>query len=134
MTAATRISDGERVKLKRISTSSSCLEEVEISQYLASEPHGSLEKNHCLKMLDVLATPEDPDHVLIVMPYLLDWEKPKFDTIGEAVEFFRQMFEVLQNAHCQSSHANMPLQGLEYMHSLDIAHKYVNFKQCGDTS
>lgn len=38
--------------------------------------------------------PQDPDIQIIVMPFLRPYNDPKFGTVGEAVEFFRQAFEV----------------------------------------
>jgi serine/threonine protein kinase len=44
------------------------------------------------------------------MPLLRKYDSPRFDSIGEAVEFFRQMFE-----------------GLQFMHHHHVAHRDCNF-------
>ena len=50
--------------------------------------------NHCVPVYDVLPVPDEEDMVIIVMPLLQDYLRPPFGTIGEAVECFRQLFEV----------------------------------------
>ena len=68
--------------------------EAEIGQYLSSETLISDPCNHCVPLLDVLQDPEDEDIQLLVMPMLQMCITPSFGTVGEAVEFFRQAFEV----------------------------------------
>jgi hypothetical protein len=50
--------------------------------------------NHCVPVYDVLPVPDEEDRVIIVMPLLQEYLRPPFRTIGEAVECFRQLFEV----------------------------------------
>lgn len=50
--------------------------------------------NHCVPVYDTLPVPEEEDRVIIVMPLLQDYLRPPFNTIGEAVECFRQLLEV----------------------------------------
>lgn len=50
--------------------------------------------NHCVPVYDVLSVPDEEDRVIIVMPLLQEYLRPPFGTIGEAVECFRQLFEV----------------------------------------
>jgi hypothetical protein len=45
-------------------------------------------------VLEVLQDLEDEDLQLMVMPFLRPYDEPRFDTFGEAVECFRQLFEV----------------------------------------
>ena len=90
---ATRISDGSVVVLKKISRKVHPYE-AEIGQFLSSEPLASDPSNHCIPLLDVLQDPEDEDIQLLVMPMLQMCITPSFRTVGEAVEFFRQAFEV----------------------------------------
>ncbi|KAG6809342.1 hypothetical protein H0H92_000633 [Tricholoma furcatifolium] len=87
--------------------------EIPVGQLLSSERLAS-PRNRCMPYLDVIEPPESPDvaFVQVVMPYLLPTEQVPFETIGEAVEFFRQIFE-----------------GLEFMHENNIRHgdcKYDN--------
>jgi len=102
---ATRISDGKLVAIKAIRKSVHPFE-AEIGQYLSSEPLASDPHNHCAPIYDVLQDPHDEDKQLLVMPFLRQYDDPRFQTIGEAVEFFRQIF-----------------QGLRFMHEHHVAHR-----------
>ncbi|KAF8485475.1 hypothetical protein JB92DRAFT_3026854 [Gautieria morchelliformis] len=93
---ATRMSDGKTVTLKRIVKSKNS-DEVGISKFFSSEPLASDPKNHCVPLLDVLEVPEYEGMVLLVMPILRPFNDPKIWTFGEAVEFFRQVFEALNS-------------------------------------
>ena len=64
-------------------------------QYLSSEPLSLDPRNHCAQLLEVLDLPDHINQVL-VMPLLRPFNSPTFDTFGEAVECFRQLFEVLR--------------------------------------
>ena len=68
--------------------------EADIAVYLSSSPLASDPRNHCCPVLEVLHDPYDADMQYIVMPLLKNFQDPKFVTVGEAVEFFRQAFEV----------------------------------------
>jgi serine/threonine protein kinase len=72
-----------------------------MSEQLALHP-----KNHCVPFLEVLLPPNDEDRQLIVMPLLLPFTQPPFDTFGEVMECFRQLFE-----------------GLLFMHNNHVAHR-----------
>jgi hypothetical protein len=50
--------------------------------------------NHCVPIYDVLRLPDDDDKVILVMPLLRSWCEPEFETVGEGIHFFRQLFEV----------------------------------------
>ncbi|KAG6828352.1 hypothetical protein H0H92_008240 [Tricholoma furcatifolium] len=85
--------------------------EIPIGKLLSSERLAS-PRNRCLTYLDVIEPSDSQDAAFIVMSYLLPTEDVPFGTIGEAVEFFRQIFE-----------------GLEFMHENNIRHgdcKYDN--------
>jgi hypothetical protein len=90
---ATRISDGKLVMLKRILKSVHPFE-IEIAQFLSANSLASDPRNHCVPVFDVLQVPDNDDMVLLVMPFFRPYDKPRFDTFGEAVECFRQLFEV----------------------------------------
>ena len=90
---ATRTSDGAYVVLKIISKSVHPYE-VEIGQFFSSEPLRSNTANHCIPIHDVFSVPDDKDKMVMVMPLLREYTSPPFGTIGEAVECFRQLFEV----------------------------------------
>jgi hypothetical protein len=89
---ATRISDGKTVMLKRIKYLEHPFE-IEINQLFSTQPQASDPRNHCVPILEVLKDPEDEDSSILVMPFLRPYYDPKFDTYGEAVECFRQLFE-----------------------------------------
>lgn len=89
----TRISDGATVMFKKDSIAKHPNESA-IGHLLSGEPHSSNVTNHCVHVYDVLNIPDDDNHFIIVMPLLQDWAACPFDTIGESVEMFRQLFEV----------------------------------------
>ncbi|KAF8511923.1 hypothetical protein JB92DRAFT_2931403 [Gautieria morchelliformis] len=68
-------------------------DEVGIGKFFSSEPLASDPKNHCVPLLDVLEGPEYEGMVFLVMPILRPFNRPKIWTFGEAVEFFRQVFQ-----------------------------------------
>ncbi|OJA10332.1 hypothetical protein AZE42_07351 [Rhizopogon vesiculosus] len=102
---ATRISDGSYVSLK-VLKQSHYPHEVEIGQWFMSEQLVSHPRNHCVPFLEVLSLPNDEDRQVIVMPLLLPFGRPRFDTFGEVMECFRQLFE-----------------GLLFMHNNHVAHR-----------
>lgn len=59
------------------------------SRALASDPH-----NHCNPIHEVLKVPDDDDRIILVMPLLRPYNDPPFETFGETVDFFSQIFEV----------------------------------------
>ncbi|KAI0358597.1 hypothetical protein OH77DRAFT_1421003 [Trametes cingulata] len=102
---AVRTSDGEMVMLKQVPRSVHP-HEVPIGRYFSSKPRTSDPRNHCFPLYDVLQDPKDGDLQIIVMPLLRRYNDPRFETVGEAVEFFRQVFE-----------------GLHFMHEHHVAHR-----------
>ncbi|KAL4242881.1 hypothetical protein ABKN59_011627 [Abortiporus biennis] len=102
---ATRMSTNELVMLKRVSQKVHP-HEVELTRYFSEEPLRSDPRNHCVHLLDVLDVPDHPDFKIMVFPLLRTYNNPKFETIGEALEFFRQVFE-----------------GLNFMHQCHVAHR-----------
>ncbi|KAJ7475413.1 kinase-like domain-containing protein [Mycena galericulata] len=105
---ATRISDGSFVTLKPLDTTVHP-DEIPIGLWFSEEPQASDPSNHCVPIFDVLDVPGVPNKRIIVMPFLSRYDKPRFDTFGEAIEFFRQIFE-----------------GLQYMHRNNVAHRDCN--------
>ncbi|KAJ7160169.1 hypothetical protein C8R46DRAFT_1107210 [Mycena filopes] len=104
---AERISDGQKVMLKCVSNKAHP-DEVKIAQLFSSPPHAGNPRNHCVPILDVLQDPDDDDKRVLVMPFLLPFHRPGpvFDTVGEVIDCFRQIFE-----------------GLQYMHENFVAHR-----------
>ena len=91
---ATRMVDDEIVMLKRIDRNVHPYE-VDIGLYFSSEPLASHPKNHCIPIYEVLEIPNTHNEVILVMPCLREFDEPRMKSIGEAVEFFRQVFEVI---------------------------------------
>lgn len=95
---ATRTSDGSYVVLKKTNPLDRSrlfgqMNETHIFQKVSSEPLASDPTNHCIRLVEVLRVP-DEESDLIVMPLLVQWDEYPFETIGEAVDFFSQIFEV----------------------------------------
>ena len=90
---ATRVPNGELVMLKRVSHNEHPYEK-EISLFFSSEEIASHPRCHCVSIYDVLDIPEDEEHFILVLPLLREYDDPRIKSIGEAVEFFRQIFEV----------------------------------------
>jgi len=105
---ATRMADGVSVAFKIIRPSLHP-HEVDIATFLSSESLASDTKNHCVPIYDVLNVPDDNDKVILVMPLLRQWNNPEFKTIGEAVDFFGQLFK-----------------GLQFMHNHHVAHRDIS--------
>ncbi|VDB94268.1 unnamed protein product [Peniophora sp. CBMAI 1063] len=100
---ATRVSDGCRVFIKVIKDDGGSLAQQEILKYLSSDALMD-PRNHTAPLVDVFALPNSGQKAL-VMPLLRPWHSPGFDTVGEAIEFVRQIFE-----------------GMQFMHEHNIAH------------
>ena len=90
MIDAVRLCDNSQVQLKKIDRRVHP-HEVEIALFFTHL--GPSPANHCVPILETLHPHEDADLTIIVMPLLRDCDDPRFDTFGEAVEFFRQIFE-----------------------------------------
>ncbi|KZV60309.1 hypothetical protein PENSPDRAFT_694368 [Peniophora sp. CONT] len=95
---ATRISDGRHVVLKAIPSHREPDREREIHEYLCSPHLRSDPRNHTAELLDAFRLPNNGDLVLVT-PVLRRLDNPRFQTVGEAVGFFRQLFEAIQFLH-----------------------------------
>ncbi|KAJ7256450.1 hypothetical protein B0H12DRAFT_1286187 [Mycena haematopus] len=91
---ATVIADGSFVVMKRIQLRAPS-QELDLAVWLSAEPQRSDPTNHCVPILRVLSDPKEPGWAIIVMPLLREYDKPRFDTVGEVIEFFKQIFEVM---------------------------------------
>ncbi|TFK74326.1 hypothetical protein BDN72DRAFT_760068 [Pluteus cervinus] len=105
---ATRVKDGKRVLLKRISKSD-YPHEIEITRTFSTEPLANDPRNHCIHLEDVLESPESPDVAIAVFPFLQQLVALKFDTVGEVIDFIRQVF-----------------MGLQFMHQNYVAHRDID--------
>jgi serine/threonine protein kinase len=118
---AIRLSDGKFVALKIISKQRHP-DEISIAAFMSSLESP---RNHCVPILDTIDMEGNEPETIIVMPLLRRFDTPRFDTLGEVVEFFRQIFEVcvcyyqaLLDSLCNFC------QGLQYMHEHGVAHRY----------
>ncbi|KAH9937750.1 hypothetical protein B0H21DRAFT_758148 [Amylocystis lapponica] len=101
---AVRVSDGKVVSLKRISKLNHP-HEVEISQMFSSPDLADNPRNHCVPVYDALHLPDERT-ALLVLPLLRQYDDPPLETVGELIEFLRQVF-----------------QGLQFMHQQHVAHR-----------
>ncbi|KAJ7434800.1 kinase-like domain-containing protein [Mycena galericulata] len=106
---AIRIKDGVPFTLKVVSKTVHP-NEAEVFGYFSSRELASDPRNHCLPFLSQLSPPDDEDKLIFVMKSMQRYDNPRFDTFGEVVELFRQMFE-----------------GLQFMHHHRVAHRDCNF-------
>ncbi|KAF8120722.1 kinase-like domain-containing protein [Boletus edulis] len=102
---ATRTSDGKVVTLKNINRRDHPYE-ADIALYFSSRALASQPANHCVPVYEVFTLDGESDTMIMIMPLLRPYNNPNFDTIGEAVECFRQLFE-----------------GLQFMHKHRVAHR-----------
>ncbi|KZV74539.1 hypothetical protein PENSPDRAFT_647967 [Peniophora sp. CONT] len=96
---AIRISDGRQVFCKSITNEDRVLRHLEIIRFLSSEALRRDPRNHTVPILDEFTLPNSGGELVLVMPFMRRWRSPNFDTVGEAVEFFRQIFEGIQFMH-----------------------------------
>jgi len=86
---------------------------IQIGKFYSSDVLVSDAQNHCVPIREIL---DVPTHLynyvtLIVMPFLRRIGGPPFLTIGEAIEFFRQVIE-----------------GLQVMHKNNVVHRFVSVR------
>ncbi|KAI9067213.1 hypothetical protein FKP32DRAFT_1644465 [Trametes sanguinea] len=98
---ARRKEDDFLVTIKTVSTRD---QELSVARFLSS--FKDVEKNHCVEILDVLSDPLNPERALMIMPYLRPYNNPELMTVGDVIDFVKQM-----------------LDGLEFMHSHRVAHR-----------
>ncbi|TFK18333.1 hypothetical protein FA15DRAFT_660767 [Coprinopsis marcescibilis] len=124
---ALQVPTGRKVLLKRVLHDASP-DEVPILTYFSRIPLNTDTRNHCIPILGVLRppstrTPADPektltssDHldeldVVAVLPTTTAFNDPEFDTIGEAVDFIRQI-----------------LRGFRFLHHHRVAHRDIRIE------
>lgn len=110
---AKRLKDGVTVCLKTVYQTP---KEAKIAKYFSSPELLREPTNHSVPILEVFLDPSTPDFEYLVMPLLRPFDDPEFTMIGEVVDFITQILE-----------------GLTFMHSHNIAHGLVDFRD-GSTS
>ncbi|KAI0312589.1 hypothetical protein OF83DRAFT_1066934 [Amylostereum chailletii] len=105
---AIRKSDGAYVYIKYV-TKTYEPDEADISDYLGRGALQEDPRNYCVPIYDVLDSPAHRGNKYIVEPLLRPFDNPRFETFGECVEFFTQLFEV------------RPL--IQFMHGRNVAHR-----------
>lgn len=124
LTDALRLSDGKTVMLKKIfSEESGYGSELKIGQFVSSLKQMQDPDNHCVPIYEVLNIPDDPNHVLIVMPLLREIDDPRFDTVGEGLECIYQLLRVSGGSVLTMHGTHDLLQGIRYLHRNHIAHR-----------
>jgi hypothetical protein len=103
---AVRIEDGTPVALKKISKSVHP-HETNIGTIFSSEPLVSDPRNHCVPIQGVLQPLDDDGATILVMPLLHDYDEPSFDTFGEVVDFFQQVFKVSSKIQDSETSVNL---------------------------
>lgn len=91
---AQRLRDNTAIMLKRVTLSPESQELYLAHSLCSRDAVYADDRNHCVPVFKILDVPEDPYEFILVMPLLSRWYHPEFDTIGEVLEFCRQIFEV----------------------------------------
>jgi hypothetical protein len=68
--------------------------EMRVLEYVSFPEQLSDPDNHCVYLYEVLEIPDDSENVIIAMPLLCPFDFPRFDTIGECLDLFQQIFKV----------------------------------------
>jgi hypothetical protein len=89
---ATRIRDRKQVMLKKVLPEEGP-HELSITRYFSSNELRDDPRNHCVPLLDLIDTVDTKlDKKLMVMPFLRPFNHPRFQTFGEFVAFFMQIW------------------------------------------
>ncbi|KAJ3966643.1 kinase-like domain-containing protein [Lentinula raphanica] len=100
---ALRMSDSLVVALKLVKVSTG---ETRMATFFSNDTNNHNPRNHCVRILEVLPLPDEDDKKILVMTWMRPIMDPRFRTIGEGVQFFKEMIE-----------------GLQYMHENNVAHR-----------
>lgn len=120
---AARSSDGSAIVLKRQKLTEP-FNELYASRVFCTEEVARDPRNHCVRLLDIIYLEgQTVPEALLVYPALLPCDICPFETVEEAVDFFKQLFEV----RCwivRSSRSPCHPQGLDFMHEHNVAHRF----------
>ncbi|KAF9077721.1 kinase-like domain-containing protein [Rhodocollybia butyracea] len=109
---ALRISDSSMVAIKRVRNITgeggmiATSQEEDICALFSTSEHASHPSNHSIPLLEVLHIPGIEEEHLLVMPWMREPEDPHFRTVGEGLQFIKEMLE-----------------GIQYMHQNNVAHR-----------
>ncbi|KAJ3768451.1 hypothetical protein FB446DRAFT_276121 [Lentinula raphanica] len=110
---ALRISDSLVIALKHVKLfpNFGTGEEHQIATFFSDEANGNNAnpRNHCVRVIEVLPVPNEENEKILVMKWMRPVMNPRFRTVGEGVQFFREMIE-----------------GLQFMHENNVAHRYLS--------
>lgn len=69
-------------------------EEIRILEFFSQQEIAADTRNHCIPLIATLSPSGDDDCAIYVMPILRQYDDPPFNSVGEAVDFLRQILEV----------------------------------------
>ena len=82
--------------------------------------------NHSVPILDTFGDPVDKTISYLVMPFLRLTDNPPFEVVDEVLDFADQILEVrLGHESDEVVSSLMHCQGLVFMHSRGVAHRFV---------
>jgi hypothetical protein len=124
MMDAVRTSDGKMVMLKKV-TEATQTEEASILHFFSAPPQGVDPRNHTVPVIEILTLPHYENMQIVVMPYLVPFDNPPFETVGEGVHFIQQALEVnrelfYREKRCQQ---NLCFQAIYFLHHNFVAHR-----------
>jgi serine/threonine protein kinase len=115
---ATRIADGKLVYIKQVQTND---QESRIALMLSSFQDPS---NHSVPILDTFVDDQDDSISYLVMPFLRLLHELPFFATEEVLDFADRILEVgTLSRSLGLTHIHFP-QGLVFMHSKGVAHRY----------
>ncbi len=98
--------------------------EREIFEHLIHSQQSSEDDHHIVPLLDSFEDQREPSRVFCVMPLLRQFNLPQFETVPELVDLFKQLHEVRVVLRPFEHVFIIRIQGLVYMHSVGVAHRY----------
>ena len=120
-----RISDGAQLVAKMLRIASSG-EEIKIAQMLSEPERRQDAHNHAVPIVDYFLDDTDPEIAFLVMPLLRPFDDPPFASVDEVLDCIRQLLEVGITPRMIGMfdiQPNLRIQGLVYLHDLDVAHR-----------
>ena len=91
------------------------------SQPLANDP-----RNHCMPVYEFIPAPGIVNDLFMVCPLLRKYDNPRFQTVGEVIAFWEQMFEA--SVVISPTRRSLKfIQGLHFMHINHTVHRHVSF-------